>query len=246
MTTITQPVGSDGTRSGSRILKVVRMQLVNKMTYIWIPLIIFVSMVVITLAIFGIVRSAGGDVAMYGGGAQAPLWYFAVVGIQALTLTFPFAQAMSVTRREFFFGTLLTAAITSAILAAMFVIFGTIETATHGWGMDGWFFALPWIWASGVGAAALFYFVTAMLIFVAGFFGATVYKRFGSLGLTVTLVGLAVLLVAALWIVGRLNAWAPVFTWLAGLGTVGLSLWMLVLTVVLGAGAYGMLRRLVP
>ena len=53
----------------------------------------------------------------YGGGAQAPLWYFDVVGIQALTLTFPFSQAMSVTRREFFLGTLLTAAFTSSILA---------------------------------------------------------------------------------------------------------------------------------
>nr|WP_274636706.1 hypothetical protein [Microbacterium bovistercoris] len=242
MTTIAQPV----TGSGNRIVKVVRMQLINRMTYIWIPLIIIVSMVVITLAIFAIVRSAGGDVAMYGGGAQAPLWYFGVVGMQALTLTFPFSQAMSVTRREFFLGTLLTAAITAAILSAVFVIGGLLEQATHGWGMNGWFFALDWVWAGGVATAALFYFMVAMLFFVVGFTAATVYKRFGTIGLTLVGIGLALLLVVALWIVGRLNAWVAVFSWFASLGAIGLTIWGLLLVAVLAVVAFALLRRAVP
>ncbi len=89
----------------------------------------------------------------YGGGQQAPIWYFGVVGIQALTLTFPFSQAMSVTRWEFYLGTLLTAALTSAILAVIAVVGGLIEQATDGWGINGWFFALPWVWAYGAASA---------------------------------------------------------------------------------------------
>ena len=81
----------------------------------------------LALAIYAMLANAGVDGPKYGGGAQAPLWYFLVVGIQALTLTFPFSQAMSVTRREFYLGTLLTAALTSAILAGIFVVGGFIE-----------------------------------------------------------------------------------------------------------------------
>src|SRR5690606_6776424 len=118
----------------NRTVNVVRMQLVNRQTYIWVPLMVLAGSLVITLAIYALIRNAGAQDPLYGGGAQAPLWYFAVVGIQSLTPTFPFSQAMSVTRREFYLGTLLAAALTGAILSAVFVIGGFIENATDGWG----------------------------------------------------------------------------------------------------------------
>ena len=88
----------------NRTLSVVRMQLINKQTYIWIPLIILGGAFVLAMAIYAILAGSGVPGPFYGGGAQAPLWYFGIVGIQALTLTFPFSQAMSVTRREFYLG----------------------------------------------------------------------------------------------------------------------------------------------
>ena len=115
----------------NRTLNVVRMQLVNRATYIWVPLIILGGTLLISFAIFGLISSSGADAQMFGGGAQAPLWYFGVVGVQALTLTFPFSQAMSVTRREFYLGTLITAALTALGLALLFVIGGFIEEATN-------------------------------------------------------------------------------------------------------------------
>lgn len=230
----------------SRTLNVVRMQLVNKNTYIWVPLMVLGGALLVTLAIYAIIASAGIEGPMYGGGAQAPLWYFGVVGIQALTLTFPFSQAMSVTRREFYIGTLLTAALTSALLAVIFVIGGAIEHATGGWGMNGYFFALPFVWEAGPWGAALTFFTVAMLFFVFGFWAATIYKRFGSLALTTVLVGLGALLVLVLFLVGRANAWGEFFGWFAAQGAVGLSLWGLVATVVLGGISYLTLRRAVP
>ncbi|MGZ0712154.1 hypothetical protein ACWPKO_27840 (plasmid) [Coraliomargarita sp. W4R53] len=230
----------------SRTLNVVRMQFINKWTYVWIPLIILGSAFAFTFAIYAILAAAGVEGAMVGGGSQAPLWYFLAVGIQALTLTFPFSQAMSLTRREFYLGSLLTAAIASAALSIVFIVGGSIERATGGWGMNGWFFYLEWVWADGPLVAAFVYFTAAMLFFVTGFGIATAYKRFGAPGLTLTLVGLGAVLVLVLFIIGRLNAWVEVFTWLSIQGSLGLALWGVVLTAVVAAGAFLTLRRAVP
>uniref|UniRef100_UPI0028E7CDC2 hypothetical protein n=1 Tax=Microbacterium aurum TaxID=36805 RepID=UPI0028E7CDC2 len=216
----------------NRTLNVVRLQLVNKQTYIWVPLLVLGGSFAISFAIYAILASSGVTDTVYGMGAQAPLWYFMVVGVQALTLTFPFSQALSVTRREFWLGTLLTAAITSAILAGVFIVGGLIEQATNGWGINGWFFVIPGISDGGVLVTGLFYFSVAMLIFVIGFWSATIYKRFGSLWLTVVLVGIGLLLVLMLWYIGSLQAWGQVFAWIGRQGTVGMSLWGLLLAAV--------------
>lgn len=230
----------------SRTLNVVRMQLINRQTYLWIPLIILVGAFALSLAIYGIIEAAGASGPKYGGGAQAPLWYFLAVGIQALTLSFPFSQAMSVTRREFFFGTLLTAMMAAVMLTVIFVVGGLIEEATNGWGMNGWFFRLDWIWENGPLGAAVVYFCMAVLFFVNGFWSATIYKRFGPMGLTILLVGLGALVVLALFIVGRLNAWTAVGTWIATQGALALSLWGLLVAAVLAGLSFLVLRRTLP
>lgn len=230
----------------SRTLNVVRMQLINKQTYVWVPLLVLGGAFVLTLAVYAMLQNAGITGPKYGGGAQAPLWYFCVVGVQALTLTFPFSQAMSVTRREFYVGTLLTAALSALALAIVFVVGGLIESATDGWGMNGYFFSLPWIWEGGPAAAGVFYFTFAMFVFVAGFWAATIYKRFGSVVLTAVLVGIGALLVVAMFIVGRFDAWAQVFTWFASQGAFGLSAWGLLVAAILAGIAFVTLRRAVP
>lgn len=230
----------------NRTVSVVRMQLINRQTYIWVPLLVLGGSFLITLAIYAILMNAGVEGPMYGGGAQAPLWYFGVVGVQALTLTFPFSQAMSVTRREFYLGTLLTSVITGAILALIFVVGGLIEEATDGFGMNGYFFYLPWIWEAGPLGAGVFFFTVTMLFFVAGFWAATIYKRFGSVALTTVLVGIAALLVLALFWVGQLQAWGDVFAWFGSQGALGLALWGLLLGAILAGISYLTLRRAVP
>lgn len=230
----------------SRTLNVVRMQLVNRNTYIWVPLMVLGGSLLLTLAIYALISQAGVQGPIYGGGAQAPLWYFGVVGIQALTLTFPFSQAMSVTRREFYLGTLLTAALASALLALTFVIGGAIELATDGWGMNGYFFALPFLWEGGAWTAALGYFTVAMAFFTIGFWAATLYKRFGSLVLTTVLLGISAAMVGVLFFIGRADAWGEVFGWFAAQGAVGLSLWGLLVIAALGGISYLTLRRATP
>lgn len=230
----------------NRTLRVIRMQLVNRQTYIWVPLIVLGGAWLITLAIYFTLHTAGVDSDFFGGGAQAPLWYFLVVGVQALTLTFPFSQAMSVTRREFYLGTLLTAILTAVLMSAVFVAGGFLESATGGWGMNGYFFALPWIWDAGWWVAGVLYFAVAMFFFVMGFWSATIYKRFSSMGLTIALLALGLVLVAAMWLIGQLQAWGSVFAWIGQQGPLGLSLWGLLIVAALAASCFPMFRRLVP
>lgn len=227
----------------NRTLNVVRMQLVNRQTYVWVPLIVLVGSWLLSVAIFAMIPYDGPKA---GGGSFAPLWYFLAVGVQALTRTFPFSQAMSVTRREYFLGTLLTAAVTSAMLSVIFVIGGLIELATGGWGVNGWFFHLDWLWAAGPWGALLVFFVLAMLFFITGFWAATIFKRFGTLWLTVVIVGIGALLVGAIFLITRLEVWEQVITWILVQGSLGLTLWGLLLAAVLAVVSFATLRRAIP
>jgi hypothetical protein len=227
----------------SRTLNVVRLQLVNKMTFLWIPLIILFGSLAFTLIVYSMLPPGA---VKYGGGAQAPLWYFLAIGIQAMAYSFPFSQAMSITRREFFAGTLLTAALTAAILSSVFVVGGFIEQATNGYGLDGYFFYMDWLWVPGWWAAWIGYFAIAMFMFVVGFWAATIYKRWGAIAVTVVLVGVGALLIAAIWLTGRLNAWAAVLDWFASQGSLGLTVWGIVVVAILAAMSFLTLRRATP
>ncbi|GAA1655660.1 hypothetical protein [Microbacterium flavum] len=227
----------------NRTLTVTRLQFVNRYTFVWLPLIILGGSFALSLMIFALIPYDGVKI---GGGTQAPIWYFFAVGIMSLSYTFPFSQALSITRREFFLGTMLAAVGTALILGAVFVVGGALEQATGGWGINGYFFYLEWVWRAGALAAGAFYAVCALLLFVIGFLGSTIYKRAGALGLTVVLVGTGLLLVAAIWLIGRADAWTRVGEWMAGLSVPALIVGMLVATVAVGGIAFATLRRATP
>ncbi len=223
-----------------RILKVVRLQLMNKETFIWAPLLILGIAVVISYLIYLAVPSDG---PMYGGGAQAPLWYFSAVAILALTRTFPFSQALSITRREFYLGTLLTAVLTAAALAVIFVIGGLIEQATNGLGTGGRMFYLDWIWVKGPLGAAFVYFSLAMLFFVIGYFFAVIFKGYGQIPMMTLIFGFALVLVGLIALVTWQSAWPDVWRTISNLGAVGLAAWGLLAAVVLAVIGWFPMRR---
>lgn len=226
-----------------RTLNVIRLQLINKGTFLWYPLMILGAAVLISILIYAMIPV---DTPKYGGGGQAPLWYFFAIGMSAMTLTFPFSQAMSITRREFFFGTLLTAVIGSALMGVIFLIGGGIEVATNGYGVNGWIFYLPWLWEAGPLGAFVVYFTLALLLFVIGFTGATIYKSWGQLVLII--VGIALLLgfVGLVFLANQLALWGNVGATIMNLGALGLALWGLVVTAALTGVSFLAFRRAIP
>ena len=227
----------------SRILNVVRLQLINKQTFIWVPLIVLGAAVLLSVLIYAMIPVDG---PIYGGGGQAPLWYFFAVGISAMTLTFPFSQALSITRREFYLGTMLTAVLGSAFMGVVFLLGGWIELLTNGYGVNGYVFHLPDLWRGGPLVAFLVYFTLALFFFVLGFTGATVFKSWGPMVLTIASVALGLLLVGAVFLITRLELWGRVGEVLGSLGTLGITLWGLVIVALLAAVSFLAFRRVKP
>lgn len=226
-----------------RTLNVIRLQLINRSTFIWVPLIVLAAATLLSALIYAMIP---GDGPKYGGGGQAPLWYFFAVGISAMTYTFPFSQALSITRREFFLGTMLTAVLGSAFMGVLFLLGAGIEQLTNGYGVNGWVFYLPWLWEAGPLGAFVVYFTLALFLFVVGFTGATIYKSWGPLVLTIIGVGLALILVGLVFAVTRLDLWGQVWETIMSLGALGLALWGLVAVVAFSGLSFLAFRRTKP
>ena len=226
-----------------RTLNVIRLQLINKGTFIWYPLVILAGAVVVSVLIYAMIPI---DQPKYGGGGQAPLWYFFAVGMSAMTLTFPFSQAMSITRREFFLGTMLTAILASALMGILFLIGGGIEMLTEGYGVNGYVFYLPWLWEAGPLGAFVVYFTLALFFFVIGFTGATVYKSWGQMVLLIAIFALMLLLLVLVFFVTRLELWGQVWEGILALGAVGLALWGLVAVAAFSVISFLAFRRTIP
>ncbi|PRB73915.1 hypothetical protein CQ012_15890 [Arthrobacter sp. MYb214] len=227
----------------NRIIKVARMQLINKATFIGIPLIILGGSFLFTLAIWWLVRRNGSDEGLYSGGAQAPMWYFLALGIQALTLTFPFSMAMSISRRTFYLGTVALFSVCALVLSVFYYLIGLLEVATGGWGMGGQFFALQWIADNNWLVQILFYFVLMVLLFMVGFLIATIYMRWRTTGMVVffTLLGVVVLGIIALFTFG--NYWDQFWSWALNWTAAGITLWGGLVALLMAGGSYLTLRK---
>ncbi|MCC3268005.1 hypothetical protein MUG94_12860 [Arthrobacter gengyunqii] len=228
----------------NRPLAVARMQLLNKWIYFGIPAIILISSTLIAVAILAVIPDTGGTRMALSG--QSVMWYFLGIGVQALTLTFPFSQAMSVSRRSFYIGTLGLFAVMALGLGVLYWLLGLVEEATNGWGVNGAIFAIPWIAQSAWYTQILLYFALSTLLFMFGFWFATVYKRWRTTGLLVALIGFAVILLGAAASATWTDSWAAVGAWFVQLTPLALTGWLLLGGVVLAAGSYGTLRRATP
>ena len=233
-----------GTNPGHRALGIARMQLINKWTFLGIPAVIIAGSFLVSLAIFALIPDSAG--VKYSGAGQAVMWYFFGLGIQSLTLSFPFAQGLSVSRRNFFFGTVGLFTVLAAVISAVYVILGVLEKATNGWGLQGQMFGLAWVADRTWAIQWFFYFILMMFLFLLGFWSATVYKRWQTTGVLVMTLSAAVLLVGAVALITLQGWWTAVGTWIIALTPLSLGALALVLVLVLGGAAYLTLRRATP
>lgn len=227
----------------NRIIKVARMQLINKWTFIGIPLWILVSAFLVTMAIWGLVRKAGAEEVLYSGGAQAPMWYFLALGIQALTLTFPFSMAMSVSRRTFYLGTVALFSVCALVLSIFYYLMGLVEVATNGWGINGQFFALGWVAENNAVIQIAFYWVLMSLLFMVGFFSATLYMRWRTTGVLIFTISLALVLLGAAAVITFGDNWAAAGQWLASWTAGSVTALAACLAVLMAGASYMTLRK---
>lgn len=253
MTTIDTAVRPYVTQAPARLWNIVRMHVANPVPTLVVPWVITAAIFGLNLAIWTMVANAAGgadnleDAALtFNGGIVWLLSFMMVVAVQAMNLTFKFALGFSVTRRDFYLGSVLYFVLLSLLYATGISALIVIERATDGWGLNAAFFA-PWALTDQPIATVWFLYLMALLLFF--FLGAavaTVFVRWASYGLYAFFISLAVVVVGAGWIVTATDSWASVGEFFTTTSLVGIAAWTAPVTIACGVAGYLILRRATP
>jgi hypothetical protein len=224
----------------NRLTGVMKMHFRDKWTWTYIPFLILISAFLVNLIVSALVAA---DKPNYSGGSTLIYVYMFVAGILTISQMFPFALALSVRRKDFFWGTAATGAVVSVVGALLLVLLSAVEEWTNGWGVRLHFFHLPYLNDS----AAIEQFGTSFLLFMTLFFlGMTfssIYRRFGRGGLFIFLLALFLLLTVLLYIMTYYRVWEPLFSWVVRHSAFELAVWTIPAMAVAALVSYLLQRK---
>ena len=225
----------------NRVTNVLRLHIRGWHYWLLVPLSIVLSSFVINLFIAAIV---GGKTAIYTGGLSSIYIYMLVVGSITVKETFAFALGFSVRRRDYYLGTLLMSAATSAASALLIWLLSLVEAyLIPGWGVNLHFFHLPYLTDGPLAGQLWIYFVVMFCMFWLGFAPACVFQRFRSIGLY-SLAAVVLVPVTVAWFAAtRWNWWGTIFHWFAQQSAFTLALWTLPIVAVCVLASYAFLRK---
>lgn len=245
--------GSGGQQASSlaRIPAAVRLQFVVP-TLVWVPLIVFGSAWVLAAGIGWWIHvgvGGRGDPAadhIFTGAAQAPLWTVLFMAAYSASHTFPFALALSYSRRVYLIGTLLAFLAVSLGLGLAFSLAAVVEQWTDGYGIHVYNFALPYMVDQGVLIGGLLFAAVSLLLMQLGFAGSMLYKRFSVMTIWLIIIGLVLVLAVTVMAVvvndGRPSVWA----WLLQQTALTMTGWLVLPLVVMAFLNYWFIRRATP
>ncbi len=232
----------------TRALAAARLYILNKWMLLWLPLILLGAMVALTIVVQLVVLAAGGDQndVVFNGAFQAVFWCILGVAVAASTQMFPFAFAMSLTRRDFVFGTLIVALVVGAGYGLVYAVVAWLETATDGYGIGAHSFNLMGFAGGSVFESFVFYGGLMLVFFMVGFAASMLWKRFGGKGMVLS--GLLFMIVCAgllAW-AGLVDAWARIGEWMSAQTPSSVGLYATAVSLLLAGGTYLMIRHAEP
>jgi hypothetical protein len=235
-----------------RLVKVIRLHLANRATYIIIPAVVVTATFALSFALYlvlllGLEEDAPRELYGLGGFQFVPFYYAVTVGIQAMMYTYPFAMAMSLTRREYINGTTGLAALFASGLALLYAVGRWIEELTDGFGIGFHYFGLAG-WFAQFGWWEQFVFLTGLtlMLFMAGFCCTTVFKRGGAIRLVIEITAWTMGMVGGIALVTWRDGWPAVGDWFLSLTPAVGGGWMLVVAGAFSLGSYWSIRKAVP
>ncbi|GAB3606967.1 hypothetical protein GCM10027413_23760 [Conyzicola nivalis] len=253
--TLAEPTTHARPAPPNRILAIVRLHFVNPATTIVIPWMILGFIFLVNLAIWAIIFASVADEESRTNAQEGLNWsgasfyifvYMTIVAIQAINLTFPFAQGYSVTRKDFYLGTSIAFLLLAAMYAAGLTVLSLIEDATDGWGLGGHMFTSVYF---GVGEwyvrFGLFFTIFAFFFFLGAAFAA-VYVRWRANGMIALWAAITLVIVALIALVTFTDSWPAVGGWFVETGVNGVILWTLVPTAISAVTGYFVLKKATP
>jgi hypothetical protein len=239
----------------SRIVAVFRLHFVNVSTTVVVPWLIMAVIFAANYVIWWIIArsvSNPADLAdaqegfSYSGATFYIFVYMMVVAIQAINLTFAFAQGYSVTRRDFYLGTSLAFVALAAMYAAGLTLLSYLEEATGGWGVGGRMFTSIYYGNGEWYVRFLLFLAIFLFFFFVGAATATIYLRWRANGMIAFFAALLLLLVGTAALVTMTENWPAVGDWFARNGANGVIAWTLLPTLLSAVAGYFVLRRATP
>jgi len=251
--TLSTPADAAATPRPHRMFNAARLHTANPWTTLLLPWIIYAAIFALTYVIWQIViTNVGGvenlppDAFRYNGGAYWALVYMLIAAVQAMNLTFRFALGMSLTRREYYLGTAGYFVFLALVYGTGMTLGAVVERATDGWGVGGAFFAAQLLYEVPIGQVWILWIVQFLVFIFLGAAVATIYVRWGSTGITVFFIGLAALVVGALYLHAKYDASQPIQGWFATTSLMEFAAWGVVFAAVCGVAGYLLLRRATP
>lgn len=236
-------------RRPSAVWRVVRLQLIAPSVFIGIPWLIVGSAWVVSMVIGLLALRSGdgiGDGMRYSWAVLSPQWYLAIVGVQAIALTFPYALGLGSTRRDYWLGTMTVFGLVTVANSAAFASLAQLEKATGGWWIDIRMFDALWYGLEGWWVD--FYTSVALQAFVLvlGAVSATLYLRWKMRGMVVAGLGVAALLLAVATLITLTDSLTTVLAWFERIGLTGGFSLLLALAALLAVVGYLLIRRATP
>lgn len=229
----------------TRVLQAARLHLVNPVVILGIPWLVVSISFAINVAIFHL--TPAGEEEGFSGGVLALYITVLVVFVQAVTQLLPFAMGVSLSRRTFYLGTALVAAVQALGYGIVLSALVSIENATDGWGAGLRYWA-PGIFDVDNPLLQVFASGTPMLAFMfVGIGMGVVHQRWGQAGTWGLIIGSLVLFGGLAILITWLEAWGSVAEWFGDQSAATLTIGLpLVLAVTAALAAYPGIRRVVP
>jgi hypothetical protein len=223
-------------------ISVARYQLRDRYVVLISPWLILTLDFLITLAIAAQFHPGPGHPA-YTGALVGIYVVLLVNGALAIGRQLPLALALGVSRRSFYAGTALLCGAIAAVYGLGLTVLQLIERATGGWGMNLYFFRVPYLLAGPWYLSWLTSFVGLALMLAWGMWFGIIYRRWNLPGLLGFIAAQAVVLFVVLLAIGATDDWHGVAHFFTTLTIGGLTGLLAALTVALLAGGYATIRR---
>ncbi|GAB3615957.1 hypothetical protein GCM10027416_05140 [Okibacterium endophyticum] len=252
------PMNERRTQNGrpmKRLVNVARLHVVNTWTIFWIPLMILAFIWLVNVAIWWIFSAATQGESLSTSAREGMQWsgsasfifvYMTVIAAQAMSMTFPFALGLSITRREFYLGSMLAFAGLALVYGLLLTVLSLLEDATNGWGFGGTMFSAVYFGQGGFFERLFVFFVGLLFFVAAGTLGGTIYMRWRMNGMLVAGALFAILLLGLAALISFTQSWPLVGEWFVASGPTGVVAWMIVPILLCALAGYLALSRATP
>ncbi|WP_438853687.1 hypothetical protein [Agromyces sp. M3QZ16-3] len=236
----------------NEILRIVRLHTVNPAIFFGVPWMILGGAWAVTMIIALIIQGAAGPLDQtetgfeYSWAVISPQWYLIVVGVQAVSYTFPFALGFGATRRDYWLGTGLMFVHVSLMYAAAIATLLIVERGTNGWGIGAGMFDALWYVGADWGTAFYTTFALQLLVLFIGAGVTTVYMRWRMKGMMTVLFGGVAVILAIIAVLTFSETWETLGAWLASIGVVGVFTLVLATALLWAVAGLLVIRRATP